>query len=229
MLPTVVAREGQGMEPNTMSERQAQIVEMAMRVIATKGARRFTAQLLATEVGLTAGAIYRHFESMEAIVDAVVERMGTILFEGFPPEAPDPIERLGLFFHRRTRTILANQHVSRMLLSDHLSQAAGPAQAERLEEFKRRSQTFVVGCLREAEQNGTLSGEISPEAGAVIVLGSILSLSHAAPRITRGARIERLSDEVWAAIERVLRAPSQPGETTETSERRQRRRANRKE
>jgi AcrR family transcriptional regulator len=214
------------MQRNTMSERQAQIVDVAMRIIATKGARRFTAQLLATEIGVTAGAIYRHFESMEAIVDAVVERIGVILFEGFPPEAPDPIERLGMFFRRRTRTILAHPHLSRMLLSDHLSHAAGPAQAERLEEFKRRSQTFVLGCLREAEENGALSAEISPEASAVIVLGSVLSLSHATARIAGAARIERLSDEVWSAIERTLRAQSRSGESKKPSRRRQHRRAN---
>ena len=121
LVLTVVIRDGQDMKRNTMSERQAQIVDVAMRIIATKGARRFTAQLLATEIGVTAGAVYRHFESMEAIVDAVVERIGAILFEGFPPEAPDPIDRLGLFFRCRTRTILANPHLSRMLLSDHLS------------------------------------------------------------------------------------------------------------
>ena len=217
------------MQRDTMSERQVQIVDVAMRIIANKGARRFTAQLLATEIGVTAGAIYRHFESMEAIVDAVVERIGTILFEGFPPEAPDPIERLRLFFQHRTQTILANQHVSRMLLSDHLSQAAGHAQAERLEEFKRRSRTFVVGCLREAERDGTLPREISPEAGAVIVLGSILALSHANARITSEAGIKRLSDEVWAAIERTLRAPSPSGDSTKSSKRRQHRRASKKE
>ncbi len=217
------------MQKNTLSERQGQIVDVAMGIIATKGARRFTAQLLATEIGVTAGAIYRHFESMEAIVDAVVERIGVILFEGFPPEAPDPLERLGMFFRRRTRTILSNPHLSRMLLSDHLSQAAGPAQAERLEEFKRRSQTFVLGCLREAEENGALSAEISPEASAVIVLGSVLSLSHAAARIAGEARIERLSDEVWSAIERTLRAQSRSGESKKPSRRRQHRRASKKE
>lgn len=217
------------MQRDKMSERQVQIVDVAMRIIATKGSRRFTAQLLAAEIGVTAGAIYRHFESMEAIVDAVVERIGVMLFEGYPPEATDPIARLGLFFRHRARTILTHPDVARLLLSDHLSQAAGPAQAERLEEFKRRSQTFVLGCLREAEENGALSAEISPEASAVIVLGSVLSLSHAAARIAGEARIERLSDEVWSAIERTLRAQSRSGESKKPSRRRQHRRASKKE
>jgi AcrR family transcriptional regulator len=209
--------------------RKAEIVDAAMGIIAARGSRRFTVKLLACEVGITEGAVFRHFESMEAIVDAVVERIGTVLFDSFPPEAPDPIDRLRLFFQHRTRTILSNPHLSRMLLSDHLSQAASPTQAKRLEEFKRRSQTFVLDCLREAEQTRTLSGKISPEAGAVIVLGSILALSHTTARINGGARIEQLSDEVWAAIERMLRVLTPPAERTPPSKRRQNRRANKKE
>ena len=210
-----------------MSERQSQIVDAAMRIIATKGSRRFTAQLLATEIGVTGGAIYRHFESMDAIVDAVVERMGAMLFDGFPPKAFDPIERLKVFFHHRARTILTNPHISRLLLSDHLTQAGGPAQAKRLKEFKRRSQAFVVNCLREAQQHGRLSGDISPEAGAVIVLGSILSLSHASARVTVEAKVEQLFDEVWSAIERTLRG-QRPSGAPKEQPRRPRRRENKK-
>jgi AcrR family transcriptional regulator len=208
-----------------MSERQSQIVDAAMQIIATKGSRRFTAQLLATEIGVTGGAIYRHFESMDAIVDAVVQRMGAILFDGFPPELSDPIERLKVFFHHRARTILVKPHISRLLLSDHLAQAGGRVQARRLKEFKRRSQAFVVACLREAQQDGELSGDISPEAGAVIVLGSILSLSHASARLAGEGKIERLFDEVWSAIERTLRG-QRPSGALKEQPRRQRRRGN---
>ena len=225
----MVAREGRDVPARAMSARQAQIVDEAMRIIATQGARRFTAQRLATEIGVTAGGLYRHFAGMEAVVDAVVERMGAILCADFPPDVPDPLARLRIFFHNRTRTILAHPHISRLLLSDHLSQAAGPAQARRLEEFKQRSRAFVVGCLREAEQGGALPGAISPEAGAVIVLGSILSLSHASARVASPARIRGLSDEVWAAIERALEAPGPSGEPAKPRRRWSRREPRQKE
>jgi AcrR family transcriptional regulator len=229
MLPGMTVRKGHNMDRKPTAARRAQIVDAAMRILATKGARRFTAQLLANEVGLTAGAIYRHFEGMDAIVDAAVERMGALLFEGFPPQAEDPIARLGAFFRHRTETLLAYPHVARLLHSDHLAQAAGPAQAGRLEEFKRRSQTFVLGCLREAHKDGTLNRQTSPEAGAIVVLGSILRLSHAGARIAGEAKIEQLSDEVWSALERALRTPRRPGTLAKPSKRRQPRRTKKKE
>jgi AcrR family transcriptional regulator len=189
----------------SLSERQSQIAEAALRIIATKGSRRFTVDLLAKEVGLTGGALYRHFASMDEVVDAVVDRIGEILFEGFPPEAADPIERLKLFFHRRARTILGNPHISRLLLSDHLAQASGAAQAKRLDEFKRRSQAFVVQCLRDASAEGTLAAGVSPDAGAIVVIGSVLALSHSAARVANDTESEHLLEEVWSGIERMLR------------------------
>jgi AcrR family transcriptional regulator len=199
------------MKTSRLSQRQVQIVDTALQIIATKGSRRFTAQLLAAEVGLTAGAIYRHFENMDAVVDAVVDRVGAILFEDFPPQVSDPIERLKIFFYRRARTIFANSHVSRLLLSDHLAQAGGLAQAKRLDEFKRRSQTFVSECLIEADAGSLLADGMPPRAGVIIVLGSILALSHAGARIADGAEPERLFDEVWSGIERMLRHPRNSG------------------
>lgn len=203
----MVERQGPKPDKGRLTERQTQIVEAALRIIATKGSRRFTADLLAKEVGLTGGALYRHFGGMDDVVDAVVDRVGEILFEGFPPKAADPIARLRLFFNRRARTILGQPHISRLLLSDHLAQAGGLAQSRRLDDFKRRSRTFVVECLREASSQGKLVAEMSPDSAAVVVLGAILALSHAVPRVQSSSDSERLLDEVWSGIERMLRPP----------------------
>jgi len=229
MLSPMSIRTRDGRERKPTEVRQREIVDVSIRIIAVEGPRCFTAKNIAAEVGITSGAIFRHFESMGAIVDAAVERMGAILFGDFPPRNPDSIERLKVFFFKRTRTILTNPLISRLLLSDHLRQAASPAQVERLEAFKKRSRAFVVGCLREAEQSGALAEGISVEAGAVIVLGSILSLSHASTRVVSKTRIECLSDEVWSVIERALRAEAPSGEPTKPLKRRQRRRPNKKE
>jgi AcrR family transcriptional regulator len=194
-----------------MSDRQAQIIDTAMRLLATEGARRFTVARMAAEIGVTGGAIYRHFESMEAIVDAVVEHMEEILFEGFPPRNTEPLERLEAFFVHRTRTLLSNPHISNLLLSDHISQASGPAHVERLSGFKRRTRDLVIDCLREAQRAGALADGADLEASAVLVLGSILTLALANSRISSEARAVQLVERVWALIEYALRGRGPAG------------------
>ncbi len=192
-------------ERRTTDIRQVQIVEAAMRIIASKGPRKFTAELLGARVGVTPGAIFRHFKDMDAIVEAVVGRIEEILFEGFPPEAADPIERLGIFFQHRIKTIVSRPHVSPILLSDHLAQTGSRVQARRLEEFKRRSGDFVLECLSEASESGLLRGQAGPQEGTILVLGSIFALAHSFARVPDTKEVELLASRVWIVIESTLR------------------------
>lgn len=180
-----------------------------MRIIATQGTRRFTAASLAREVGISDGALFRHFPSMDAIVDAVVERMDALLFPGFPTGITDPIERLGNFFHQRVKTIREHPDLSRLLLSNHLAQLAGTAHAGRVEEFKAHSQDFVSSCLREARRNGQLCDLPGTEGGTILVLGAILALAHTRERFERSDKTNRLTNDVWATLELVFRGNGQ--------------------
>jgi len=189
--------------------RQNEIVESAMVIIAELGARRFTAQLLAERIGITQGAIFRHFDSMDAIVLAVVDRIEELLFAGFPPEAADPIERLGVFFRQRVRTIARIPAISPLMLSDHLAHVGSGASAERLTEFKHRSREFVRATLTEAADKGSLRGVAGVEEGTILVLGAILALGHTGTRVAERPGLERLSERVWATLETTLRGPSE--------------------
>lgn len=187
-------------------DRRAEIVDAAMRVIARKGAKKFTAHLVAGEVGVTPGAIFRHFNSMEEIVDAVVDRMESILFEGFPPGGDDPLGRLEEFFRGRINAVARNAELSKLLLSDLVADLGGDGPAVRVQEFKRRSRRFVQKCLKEAFDAGAVSSSVSLEAAAVIILGSIMMVGHSTA--SRGGRtaVEKLSGEVWESILVMLKA-----------------------
>jgi hypothetical protein len=117
----------------------------------------------------------------------------------------DPLGRLRRFFLNRTRTIAAHPHMSHLLLSDHLAQTAGDISGDRLGIFKRCSRAFVVECLRDAERAENLAPGVKPEAGAIVVLGAISALSHTGTRAVRGADVERISEETWAALNGLFR------------------------
>ncbi|WP_245555026.1 TetR/AcrR family transcriptional regulator [Geopsychrobacter electrodiphilus] len=184
--------------------RKREIIDVAINIIAFEGARAFTAKNIATAVGMTSGGIFRHFESMEAIVVDAIERVEEILASDFPSGVEDPIKRLRDFFLQRTRTILAHPGISRLLLSDHLEQAAGIETAKRLSKIKIRSRKFIHGCIREAEQQGSLDSVADVEAATSIVIGAILSLSHVSTQVASTSKSHKPSEDVWALIERML-------------------------
>ncbi len=184
--------------------RQFEIVEAAIRIIASQGPRNFTAKRVAAEVGITSGAIFRHFESMAGIVDRAVDRIDRILADDFPENIDHPLERLRLFFLSRTRTIATHPHISQLLLSDHLAQAAGSDSGDRLGMAKRRTRAFVAECLGEAERAGYLAEGVDTNAAALLVLGAVLALSHSGTQVVRHAETEQLAEDVWATMVRMF-------------------------
>lgn len=182
--------------------RQRQIAEAALRVIAQQGLRRFTAATIAREVGISDGTLFRHFPDKDAIVVAALDHAEALLFEGFPPQHPDPIERLGLFFHQRLALVKANPAIVRLAMSDQLAQAAGGLGAERVANWKARSADFIRACLVEAKAQGQLRAGVSTGALCLVVLSSILSLGLAGSLARDG--VESDSGEVWATVRALI-------------------------
>lgn len=88
--------------------------------------------------------------------------------------------------------------------------------------FKQRSRDFVIDCLREARRTAAMAKGLDPEAGALLVLGSILTLAHATSPIPRAARAARLTEQVWAMIQCALQLTN-PAETSKSRPMRKRR------
>ncbi|MBW2454141.1 MAG: TetR/AcrR family transcriptional regulator [Deltaproteobacteria bacterium] len=193
------------MKRKSTEARQKEIVDVAMQIIATRGSKKFTAQHIADEVGITAGAIFRHFSSMGEIVDAVIDRMEAILFDGFPPAAQSPLERLEAFFHGRVQAIATHSPISRILLSDHVADLGGKEATDRVNNFKRRSQRFVRRCLRDASDRGQIAGDVDIEAASMIIQGSILAVGLRASQDSSGRANEKRSRDIWLALERMVR------------------------
>ena len=66
----VTLREKQKRKPTDVRKRE--IIDVAINIIAFDGERAFTAKNIASAVGMTSGGVFRHFESMEAIVGDVI-------------------------------------------------------------------------------------------------------------------------------------------------------------
>ena len=180
-------------------DRRLEIADAALRVIAAHGLGRFTAAALAAEVGVTDGALFRHFATKEAIVLAAIARVEELLLPSLRVQHPDPLARLGAFFRARVETIRANPGISRLLVSEELAHAAAREGVARVAALRRRSTGFVRACLDEATAGGLLSPGLRAEEAEVLVLGAILALAHAG---TPGD-----PERVWSALDTMLRGP----------------------
>lgn len=187
--------------------RRREIAEAALRVVAARGLGGFTALAIAREVGVTDAALFRHFRSKEEIVDAAIDRVEELLFDGAAPSSDDPVERLGAFFRRRVAVIREHAGISRLLVSEELARAASASGVERVAAFRRRSMDFVRDCLAAAKRRGLLAPGLGAEEAAVVVLGSVFALAHW-PAAARRAPFATPAPRIWEALETFLRGTS---------------------
>lgn len=180
-------------------ERRQQIADAALKVIAERGLGRFTTQAIAAEVGITDGSLFRHFANKEEIVLAALDRVEELLFEGFPPADPDPLQRLQRFFRQRAALVAARPVIASLAFSDQLRLAAGDRGAQQVESWKQRSLEFIVGCIEEAEAAGKLPRGLPARELALIVFGTLMALARL------GEFASSAADRAWSVIERLIR------------------------
>jgi AcrR family transcriptional regulator len=84
--------------------RQEQITQAALALIARCGLNGLNVGTLATAVGVVPSALYRHYQSMDEVLDSVLGLISKRLLENVAAVCqvtPDPLERLHLLLRRQ--------------------------------------------------------------------------------------------------------------------------------
>ncbi len=160
-------------ERRPTEHRRTEIVEAALRLIATQGIAELTNKKVADAVGLTTGALFRHFASMEEILCAVADRVSELLRATYPAADLPPVERLGRFVDARAATVGEHVGILRLVLSEQFTLALPKEAASRLREAVMESRAFLVKALREGQQRGEIRDDIPAEILTMVVMGTI--------------------------------------------------------
>ena len=157
--------------------RKIELADAALHIIATKGIAALSTRSLAEQVGLSSGAIFRHFASLEALLDAVVARVEAVLESTYPPAALPPLARLERFIDARSTAVGKQLGILRLVLSEQFLLALPKSGSERLSTCVEKTRAFVAECLREGQRGGEVRADLSAEALSPIVMGTIQMLA----------------------------------------------------
>jgi len=155
------------------ADRRHEIVRAALRIIGERGFTSLTTATLAAEVGVTTGALFRHFASLDEILIETV-RYGVVkIEETFPGPALPPTERLLALARKRVRLLGDDPGLVWLLRSEQAYLALPPKAVRLLRDVVRRSRTFLLGTLRDGAADGSIRDDIEPELLLVPVVATI--------------------------------------------------------
>ncbi len=169
------------MKPTTRkpaSLRRQEIAEAVLRIIGERGVTSLTAAVLAAEVGLTSGALYRHFASLDKILEAAVEMAVERVDATFPAADLPPAERLRRLTLGRIELIRSRPGLGWLLLSDQVYLTVPEPAIARLRDLVRRSRAYLLRALREGADDGSLRSDLPAEALLVVLTGTIHTLAR---------------------------------------------------
>lgn len=169
------------------AERRTEIADAALRIIGTRGVSALTVSSLATELGLSGGALYRHFSSTEAILEAVAGRAEELLEASMPSSDLPPLVWLQRFAESRTATVGGHVGLARVLLSDDLALLLPAPAVERLGAAVQRTRTAITRALSEGQARGEIRDDVAAAQLAPIVMGTLqmIAMHRSGPMLPR--------------------------------------------
>ncbi len=155
--------------------RKDQIVEAALSLIAAHGVRRLSMAALARRVGLAPSALYRHFRSKQAIVQAAIRLVAKRAKESMrevQSVTPNSLSRLELLLGWIIRMIRELEAMPRIVFSEGM--------ATEHPEVKRQAYEVLTSVLqgieeiiREGQERGEIRGDFDAKSLAVMFWGMI--------------------------------------------------------
>ncbi len=178
------------------SERRAEIAAATLQIIGERGLPSLTTAVLAREVGLSSGALFRHFPSLDAILAAAADLAIERLEASFPDATLPPLARLFALTRGRVELLSAQPGIAWLLRSDQAPLVLPSAAVERLQALVARSRQFLLETLQAGRAAGQIRTDLDTEVLMVLLMGAVHALVG-----MRGLHREASAD---SPVERVL-------------------------
>ncbi len=190
------------------SERREEIAQAVLRIIGEQGLTSLTTTRLAQEIGVTSGALFRHFASLDEMLSEAARYGVARIEETFPDESLPPLDRL-LELARARVCLLGSDPGLAWLVRSEEARLTLPEPAVRLLlDLVTRSKQVILRALREAAEQGSVRADIEPEILMVPVMGTIHALiGMQGMHRSETDELGREPQRVLAALARLLEPP----------------------
>ena len=143
------------------AQRREQISRAALEIIATEGTTALTTTTLADAVGLSSGALFRHFDTLDDVLIEATIRAIEEVDTTFPGEALPPVEALNALALARVELLNRVPGIGWLLRSSQAPLVLPDEAVRRLRELVKRSRAFIRRALRDGVHDGSFRSDVS--------------------------------------------------------------------
>jgi len=159
-------------------KRRALTVETVVTLAGEQNPSEITTAAIAQRMGLTQGALFRHFPNKDAILQAVMDWVAErLLFrtEEAIATAPSPLASLERVFESHVEFIISHPGIPRMLFGE-LQRGEETAPKRMAQTLLRRYKERLQGIFDRGKSCGELDTDLDAEAASMLFIGAIQGL-----------------------------------------------------
>jgi TetR/AcrR family transcriptional regulator len=187
-------------------ERQAEIVQAALRLARESSPALITTADIAEAIGVTQGAVFKHFPTKDAIWLAAMRWVRETLLQTLQAaadQAATPLEALAAMFQAHVDFVVAHPGVPRFIFHE-LQQPADSAAKLEVRAVLQGYRKLLLGQLAASIQQGQVSAQLDPQVAATSFIGLIQGLVMQSMLTGRTAAMRQQADAVFALYRRGL-------------------------
>lgn len=181
-------------------ERQAEIVAAAVRLARESSPVLITTADIAQAIGVTQGAVFKHFPTKDAIWQAVMRWVRATLLERLQAAADNaasPLDALGAMFHAHVEFVIAHPGVPRLIFHE-LQQPADSSAKLEVRTLLQGYRRLLLGVLNQAIERRQASADLDPQAAATSFIGLVQGLVMQSMLAGRPGTMRQPSEPVLA-------------------------------
>ncbi|QEA12765.1 TetR/AcrR family transcriptional regulator [Comamonas flocculans] len=160
------------------NERRAATVEAVIELAGQHNPSEISTTAIARHMGVTQGALFKHFPTKEAILEAVMgwvaERLLARVDKAIAA-TPSPLAALEAVFMTHVRFIVEHPGVPRMLFGElQRAEASAPKRAAQtlIQHYGERLQRLII----KGKQQGEIGAHVDNQAAALLFVGTVQGL-----------------------------------------------------
>lgn len=157
-----------------MTERQNEIINAAIRLIAEKGIQGLTIKNLSKAIKVSEPALYRHFENKTAILVAIIDSFKSLMpniSDVMMMEGKTSLEKTAFIFGKYFNKFSNTPQLVSVIFSDEIFKN-DKMLSERIAKLMQNNEEMFYSIIKAGQNAGEIRNDISAKHLAIIIMGS---------------------------------------------------------
>ena len=190
-----------------MTQRQSEILQESIKLIADKGIQGLTIKNLANAIGVTEPAIYRHFENKQKILVGILslfKENKENFIKNVQADGVTPLDKLKSLFEMRFKYFAKNRAIASVIFSEELFRN-DPLLSEIVFDIMKENQKIILQIIKAGQKSLVIKHDVSADQLAFIIIGALRLIVTKWRLSDYSFNLEKEGKSLWKSIELLIK------------------------